>query len=144
MKTDADSRHSIEEGLQQKLRAFFLSEPKTLDERGCLVLKDGTLVPIPNASTTPRVEIVQDPASFMTMMDLMVDDKVLFWAHSHPQWSPRPSHKDIVNHQLPIDMVIYSIPEDRFLRFTPGDVEQLEQTMHKEPNTWLTTKQTHS
>ena len=57
--------------------------------------------------------------------EMMFDDKLCGWAHSHTFGPALPSLTDIDNHKMSIDMIIYSVPGDVFNKFTPKELVEL-------------------
>lgn len=117
----------MDPGTLSRLREYFRKDwPADGRERGCLLTLKGEVVPLRNVSPVPFEEFVQDAAGFTEMAELAATRNFDCWAHSHPVWPPRPSCKDIINHQLPVDMLIYSCCQDRFARYTVNEIIQME------------------
>jgi proteasome lid subunit RPN8/RPN11 len=95
-------------------------------ERGCIVTKTWELIPFENTSSSPLTEIRQGPETFSRMVDLLKEDNLHCWAHSHPLWQPFPSMLDIAMHHLPVGMLIYGVPTDTFGFFSSNDINALE------------------
>lgn len=124
---------TLSEQVLSKLRNFFRENIKNdKRERACLVSKSGDIIPVKNVSPDPFFTILQDEKSFSIMVDMVKKGELLCWAHSHPRWPAIPSVKDIVNHQLPVDMVIYSCTEDTFAQYSPDEINNMEKMVKKE------------
>ena len=87
---------------------------------------DLELIPFENIADDPVHMIVASPDIFNQMVDMLLEDKIMGWAHNHPYWAPYPSQTDLDFHQIPVNMIIYSTPEDRFMVYAPEDLTEIE------------------
>jgi proteasome lid subunit RPN8/RPN11 len=108
----------------QEIKDYLLVDPTV--ERGCLVTKDGRVIPFQNTALNQTALIRMGPDDFGIMVDLVNRGELLGWAHSHPHWMPYPSFIDIKMHQLPVQMIIYSITDDSFGIYTTEEIMAME------------------
>ena len=115
----------------------YLLEDATV-ERGCLITKKFEIISFKNIAKFPLARIQMGQEDFGVMADLVMNDNLFGWAHSHPKWSPYPSMTDLNMHPFPMTMVIYSVPEDRFGIYSHEEVETLNRTYsmlsYEDPN----------
>jgi proteasome lid subunit RPN8/RPN11 len=95
-------------------------------ERGCLLTNEFELITFDNISKTPEHLIEVTPEVWNQFADLMMEDNLYGWIHSHPFSLACPSTTDIKFHQFPCNMIIYSVRYDHFTEWTPDDIEDLE------------------
>jgi proteasome lid subunit RPN8/RPN11 len=108
-----------------QIKDYLLVDPMV--ERGCLVTSDYQIIPFENIAAYPAALIKMGPEDFGVMADLVRDNRLLGWAHSHPCWLPYPSFIDINMHQLPVQMIIYSITDDSFGIYTTDEIIAMEE-----------------
>ena len=108
-----------------QIKDYLLVDPEV--ERGCLVTTDYQIIPFENTAVFQAALIRMGPQDFGVMADLVRQNLLLGWAHSHPCWFPYPSLIDIMMHQLPVQMIIYSITDDSFGIYTTDEIIDLEQ-----------------
>ena len=97
-------------------------------ESACLVLRDWSLVELTNVARHRQDLITPTGKDYDKFVQLLFDDKLFGWAHSHPKWEPRPSGTDLKFHQFPIYMLIYSNCLDQFRLYSPKDLTDIELT----------------
>jgi proteasome lid subunit RPN8/RPN11 len=114
--------------LETEGREYLLQDKSV--ERGCLVTTDFELIPFTNVSNTPVGHIQLGIADFRVMKNLCFDGKLYAWLHSHPHWKAIPSTTDIASHNLPINMIIYSVPDNNFRMYSNEEVQQLSRGLH--------------
>jgi proteasome lid subunit RPN8/RPN11 len=103
------------------------------DERGGLISKDFKFYPFENVADDPVREIRMGEEGFITMMRLQSDRNLLAWAHSH-LGDPTPSITDIVMHDMPVNMIIYSVRDDTFKEYTPDQIQVAAEGLRKGRN----------
>jgi proteasome lid subunit RPN8/RPN11 len=116
----------MKEDLRQCLniaREYMLIDSE--NERGGFITKEMEFIPFDNVAKHPAALIQQGPESAQKMSSLYFKDNLYGWIHSHPKWDPRPSLTDIKMHTLRTNMVIYSVPLDRFAIYSTDEILQL-------------------
>jgi proteasome lid subunit RPN8/RPN11 len=108
-------------------REYLLEDPEV--ERGCLITQDMQIVPFKNVAKQPVARIEMAPEGFLEMARLYRESNLYGWLHSHPHWQPYPSITDVAMHNLPISMIIYSVPEDKFAEYTKEEMSQIRDAM---------------
>jgi len=59
------------------------------------------------------------------MVDLLLEEKLQAWVHSHPHYPALPSSTDIKYHNFACDMIIYSHLDDCFTVWTVPEIQGL-------------------
>lgn len=95
-------------------------------ERGCFITNEFELIPFDNVSKRPVSLIEASPEDWMKLADLIMEDNLYGWVHSHPHSLAIPSRTDIDFHQFPCNMIIYSVPRNHFTEWTVGDLDKLD------------------
>jgi proteasome lid subunit RPN8/RPN11 len=101
-------------------------------ERGGIISTEMEFIPFTNSSTSQVAEIShnkEDPSDWRLMNKYYFAGNLYGWVHSHPKWDPRPSIKDITKHEQRTNMVIYSVPLDRFAIYTTDEILQLKKSL---------------
>lgn len=111
----------------QDIRAYFLEDIE--NERGCFLLKNGEIIPFTNVSDYPRARIEIGHQDWSTMVDLLLEDKLQAWVHSHPHYPAIPSSTDLTYHRFPCDMLIYSHIDDCFTVWTVPEIQALRKRL---------------
>jgi proteasome lid subunit RPN8/RPN11 len=87
------------------------------------------LIPFTNVSKNPTCRIQLGAADANTMFDLLFSDNLFAWVHSHPHWPAKPSVEDIIHHEIPTNMIIYSVCDDEFQLYTPEEIITLNDNL---------------
>ena len=115
-----------------RLRVFFRENwERDRRERGCIIATDGEIIPMVNVARTPENRFQQSTVDFMRLCDLVLEKRLLCWAHSHPVWPAVPSQEDAECHNMDCDMVIYSCVDDQFRKYTTRELD-LYRELYKE------------
>ena len=120
---------SLPEKAEKELRGYFTSAPFPLMERAALITKTFEILPFKNYSETPNMFAQQGIDGFKVMLDLLDKDNLFGWVHSHPQWGYFPSSIHILNHNLFMHMVIFSVPLNAFYVWTPEQMVKLKEDL---------------
>jgi proteasome lid subunit RPN8/RPN11 len=88
-------------------------------ERGCGLTTNFEVIPFHNESGSPGWLVDMGPGDFGKFADLVFEGKLLAWGHNHPMCGAYPSRRDVILHQVPIDMIIYSNQDDEFCVYSP-------------------------
>lgn len=114
----------IPEECQTRIRKLLSKD--TAFESGCFITKEWQLLKFENLSSNPACHIQASRGAMETMTDLLLEDNLFGWAHSHPKWPAIPSLTDITFHQYPVYMVIYSLCDDDMRIYSPQEIDCIE------------------
>ena len=106
-----------------RLAEFLSGNPRA--ETGCLVTVEGEIIPMINVSTRPWTEFLASPDDIGRMADLLLENRLYGWAHSHIGCPARPSIYDVRAHQFPVHMLIYSISDQELGEFTADEINMI-------------------
>lgn len=117
----------IPQRVLDELREYFKSAPATL-EKGALVTKSWEVIRMPNAAPelSRAALFQQNDDDAMRFADLLEQDAVFCWAHSHPCFGNTPSGIDISHHQYACHMLIWSGSKDEFALYSVDDIKKIE------------------
>ena len=117
----ADSLHfSSKEAALRFIRDYFRGDPE--NERGCFLTNDWEVITFKNISKTPRCHIALTVESVCLFHDLLLENRIYGWVHSHPHYPALPSSTDLRYHRFPCNMLIYSLSDRCFTDWSASDI----------------------
>lgn len=102
------------------------------DEAACLITSDWKIIPLNNTAENPGSLVEPSIDDHKLFISLLYDKKLFGWAHSHPHWHAIPSTTDIINHQFPINMLIYSVRYDEMRLYSPLELRAVTTPLNKQ------------
>jgi proteasome lid subunit RPN8/RPN11 len=115
---------AVRERLQDAID-YLLEDPTV--ERGVMIRNDLSWVPFENIIPPPsNVGLIRmGVEGFATMAELLGNNDLHGWLHSHPHWMAYPSRTDVEFHQFPGVMYIYSVEQDELNAFTTAYISSV-------------------
>jgi proteasome lid subunit RPN8/RPN11 len=111
-----------------EIRYYFKTCEKPELEHGCLITRDWQVIPFENcAKEESKGALIQQlkDEDVILMADLLENDNLFAWAHSHPSFAASPSSTDIMCHELPCAMLIWSGITDSFTLLSAAEILDL-------------------